>query len=153
MIVYGHHLEAHRALFDVAFGKEALRGADHNALLFLRYAEFRQRGGVFFHRARANFDKRQRLAVVANQVRFTFDSSRHVAFRNEHLTWSAQVPICISLAAHAGAPCLQFLGASSFRHVRIAREVRFLAQASPCRPADCLEYQAGKDWHSSRVVI
>lgn len=98
MIVYGHYIEAQRALFDVAFGQEARRGADHNALLFPCHTEFRQRWGVFFHSTRSNFDNRQRLAVAANQVQFTFDSARSVILREENVAVAPQIPIVLFFA-------------------------------------------------------
>jgi len=75
MIIDGNNIEAQQALFHVAFGEEALRRSHNYALLLTGNTEFRQRGGVLFHRARANFHKGERLAIIANQIQFALDSS------------------------------------------------------------------------------
>ena len=89
MVINGNNIKAQRTFRHVAFGEEALRGANHDALFLAGYAEFRQRGGVFFHRARAHFHKRQSLPIVADKVQFAFDAARHVVFRYEHITVTA----------------------------------------------------------------
>ena len=80
MIVNGNNIEAQRTLFHMALCEESLRGANHDSLLFAAHTEFWQRGRVFFYRTRSHFHKRQRLAVVADQIQFASYSAWHVVF-------------------------------------------------------------------------
>jgi hypothetical protein len=131
----------------VAFGKESLCGAHNKALFFLGHAEFRQSRCIFFYRARSHFNKRQGLAVVADQIQFAFDPARRVVLCHKHVAVAPQLPIGVSLSAHARAAHFQLSSASSFVLPRIAGEGLFFAQASPRRPAHRLKHQSRKDWH------
>lgn len=122
-VINRQDVEAEGTFIHVTFRKEALRGAHHHALLFPSHAEFRQCGRVFFHCTHSNLDKRQRLAVVADQIQFAFDSARHVVLGDEHVPLAPQIPIRVSLSANAGAARFQLL--------RFTRKIRLFAQASP----------------------
>src|SRR5690348_5362513 len=130
----------------MAFGEEALRRAHHHALLFTGYTEFRQRGCVLFHCPRSHFHKRQRLAVVADEIQFAFDSSRRVVLRDEHISVSPQIPIRIGLAAYASASRFQLFSALSSQPCRIGKAL-FFAQTTPRCPAHCLKHQSREDRH------
>jgi hypothetical protein len=109
-VINGHNVEAAGTFSHPAFGEEALRCAHYDVLFFPRSAQLRQRRHVIPYRARANFDKSQRLSIIADEVEFTLYAPRRVIPRNEHVSIPPQISVSVGLSSNPGAPRLQFPG-------------------------------------------
>src|SRR4029077_19383525 len=75
-IIDCHHVKPARTFAYVTFGKKSLRGANHHVLLFPCNAKLRQRLQIIPDRARSDFHKCQRLAIVTDEVNFAFNAAR-----------------------------------------------------------------------------
>src|SRR5690349_14139947 len=95
-VVNGEDVETERTLGNVALSKEVLRGANEDVLLSFGDAQFRKRGErIVADGARADFDKRQRRAVVTDEIEFTFRSARHKVSRDEDVALAAKIPVSV----------------------------------------------------------
>lgn len=141
MVIDGNNVKAQRTLFHVAFGKEALRRANHHALLLASHAEFRESGGSSF------------------TVRVRTSTNASVFVSKPIKSNSLLIPRGVSFFATNTYPCrLRYQYASvsprmPVQFLRLACELPFFAQTPPRRPAHRLKDQSRKDRHSSRAVI
>lgn len=141
-VVNGEDVESERTLGNVALSKEVLRGANEDVLLSFRDAQFRKRGErIVADGTRADFDKRERRAVVTDEVEFTFRSARHKVSRDEDVALAAKIPVRVCLAANAGS-------ASNLLRACSRWIVGVVAKAMASGPADGEEKQSGNDGHS-----
>jgi hypothetical protein len=85
-VINGYNVESAGTFFRPAFGEEALCSTHHDVLFFPRNAQLRQRRYFVSYRAGANFDKSQRLSIIADEVKFAFDAPRRVIPRHEHVS-------------------------------------------------------------------
>src|SRR4029077_1064716 len=90
------HVEPAGTLLHVSFAQESHRGSRHHPLLVAGHAQFR-------HGTRPNFDERQCLPVISDQVDLALDTSRHVVSGHKHVPMPPKIPISVRLATHAGA--------------------------------------------------
>ena len=86
----------------MALGEKALRGARNDALLLCSHTEFGKRGEVIADRSCAHFDKRKCIAVVTDQIQFTFGTAtRRAVPRYKNISKLPQIQICKRLAPYA----------------------------------------------------
>jgi hypothetical protein len=94
-IVDAEDIEAGWTIADVAVGQKALRGADQDALLGRGNAQLRKGSGIFAEGARPDFDEREGLSVVTDEIKFSFDALGHVIFRDKNIAVAAEIPVAV----------------------------------------------------------
>jgi hypothetical protein len=101
IVLDGDDIKAQRTLLDVTFAEEIMRGANEHLVLLFGDAQFRQGGLIFRGAAGADLDDGEGIAIVPNEVEFTFGARRHVIARNENIAEAPQVPVSIRFPTHA----------------------------------------------------
>jgi hypothetical protein len=129
-------------VLHVPLAKESPRCPDHNVLFLVCDAKLWQGVRLFPHRARSHFYKRERLAVIPDQIDFALRSSGHIIAWHEPVTLPPQIPISVSLSSYA----------CSERFLLFLREhiSALLAQSSSRRPPKCLKIRIAKKSASQR---
>jgi hypothetical protein len=138
-IIDGYDAEPAWSFANAAFRKKVLRSAGQEMLLPRCYAQLRQGGHFFAHGARADFNKIERFAIVANHIDFAFCGTGSEVARDENVAVAAEMPTGVSFAANASLAGFVFscFGRRSFA----------LAQAFSCSPMDGLENQSRNNRH------
>ncbi len=117
----------------MTFSKKPLRRANYQVLFFPGNAKFRQGRQVVPYGARSNFYKCQRLAIVTDQIDLALNAAGGVIPCYKYVSVSAQIPVSVCFAAHAGA-----LG---FELFFAAGKTPFITQPAPRRPVHCPKHQ------------
>ena len=117
----------------MTFRQKSPRCANDKMLFFTRNTEFRKRRQVFADGARSDFHKRQRLAIVADEIDFALDASRSVIPGDEYVPVPPQIPVGISFSTNTGTP--------GFELPRVAGKTLVFTQATPRGPVHGLKHQ------------
>src|SRR5713226_6218222 len=132
-VINRHDIKPAGTFADVTFGQKSLRCTNHHVLFISGNAQFRQRGQILPDGACSNFHKRQRLAIIADEIDFAFNAARGVIPGYEHVPLPPQVPVGIGFSANAGAP--------GFLLFRVVGKTLLFTQAAPRRPVHRSKHQ------------
>lgn len=139
-VVNSEDIESERTLGNVALSEEVLSGANEDVLLPLGDAQFRKGGErVFADGTRADFDERERRAVVSYEIEFAFRSARHKISRDEDVAMAAKVPVSVSFATNARS-------AGNLPGI-CRRRIDVFAKTIARGPVDGEENQSGNNGH------
>src|SRR6266404_575080 len=132
-VVNGHNVKPAGTFADVAFCEKPLRGANDQVLFFPGNAEFGQCRQVLPDRARSDFDKCQRLAIIADEIDLAFYTSRSVIAGHKDVPLPTQIPIGVGFSANSSAP--------GFQLFCIAGKALLFAQTAKCSPVHRAKHQ------------
>jgi len=137
-VVDGENVEAQGNVFYVAFSEESLGGACDDMLLRCRNAQFRQRRQILTDGSCADFHKRQRVTVVADEIDFAFGATAwRVIAGNKNVAQPSQIPVGKSFSADA---CPLFASA-----IVCINRIAPIAQTTTRFPADELVRECGEE--------